>query len=199
MLAVNSTETLRARYLEMAEASKVLSDAEIRECNKLACILRAHLCDKAMSLLEEARDLPALFCYASDQTSHLCETIHHDAVKRRPVIRKGKMLHQFLMERGFLLIRPPSGPERSAVLLREPLPLTEGADTWGDFACGAQFFPMLRRLGHRGICVFHICADRKVFSALDRKFCQRQKAYYTPGEPPPQENCCLLTTLTLGL
>eukprot|EP00974_Lingulodinium_polyedra_P037254 3574212-Lingulodinium_polyedra.AAC.1 len=43
---------------------------------------------------------------------------------------------------------------------------------------------MLREVGHQGICIFHLVADRAVQSALEKRFAQRAQAYYTDGLGP---------------
>ena len=94
------------------------------------------------------------------------------------------MLHELLMQRGFLKTALPSGDDQVALLIRDPLPLTAGKRSWNLFSAGAAFYPLLRHCGRKGICVSHFVADRLAFSAIDRMFRQRQKAFYTPGLGP---------------
>ena len=65
------------------------------------------------------------------------------------------------------------GVARSAVLLRDPQPLTHGKGAQALLSCGIGFAKTLRQRGHRGIAVQHYTFDRAGFSALQRFFKQR--------------------------
>jgi hypothetical protein len=49
------------------------------------------------------------------------------------------------------------------------------------FAAACSFYPMLRRVGHEGIAIFALSADRAVLAPLDRLLRQRQAGFYAPG------------------
>eukprot|EP00969_Alexandrium_andersonii_P138302 6115729-Alexandrium_andersonii.AAC.1 len=80
--------------------------------------------------------------------------------------------------------RPASGDDQIAFLYTDVLPLTEGKKAWNVFTAGSTAFPLLRKAGHKGICLQHHSFDRAQFAALDRAFRQRHQAYYTAGLGP---------------
>ena len=53
--------------------------------------------------------------------------------------RKGKVLHEFLMHRGFLKSATPSGEYLVALLVDLPVPLSSGKSHWHLFSAAAQF------------------------------------------------------------
>jgi len=146
--------------------------------------LKAHLKNKSERLLEAAKHQPVLYSYSSDATALLCQHVAEAGQGAQKVVRRGRVLHELLMQRGFLKTALPSGDDQVALLIRDPLPLTAGKRSWNLFSAGAAFYPLLRHCGHQGICISHFVADRLAFSAIDRMFRQRQKAFYTPGLGP---------------
>lgn len=178
-------EDLRAEFLDFCRVGKSLGDDDDKRCAQLAEVLKAHLKDKCNQLVHGANGQPLLFCYSCDATSFLCADVQQNASLGTSIVRKGKVLHEFLMQRGFCKIVHASGREQLEVLFADPLPLTEGKSCWNQFAAGSKFYPMLRQQGHRGICVFHLSADRAVLSGLTRMFRQRLRAYYSDEFGPP--------------
>ena len=100
------------------------------------------------------------------------------------VVRVGKVLHEYLLQRGMVRAKPASGEDQIAFLFTDVLPLSEGKKAWNVFTAGSTLFPLLRKAGHKGICLHHHSFDRAQFTALDRAFRQRHKAYYTEGLGP---------------
>ena len=156
-----------------AEATKM--------CSKLAAALRVFLRSKADNLVQQSQGQAILYSYCSDATSFRCQTTAQSTGAVPHVLRRGKVLHELLMQRGFVMSRSSSGEEAVALLLQDPLPLTAGKSAWNMFTAASAFYPLIRNLGHQGIVIQHVCADRAAFSALDRHMRQRQKAFYTQG------------------
>ena len=67
---------------------------------------------------------------------------------------------------------------RLAFLSRDPVPLTNGKSAWHMFGPLASFFPLLQRIGHKGVVVTHYVFDRMAFSSLERKARQRHALYH---------------------
>lgn len=88
------------------------------------------------------------------------------------------------MERGCLHVARPGGAHVASIIVGEPRPLTSGKKAWSLFSAGAGFYPVLRQLGHKGLCITHLGADRAVQSALLRIFSWRRAAYYSEGVGP---------------
>lgn len=191
-------DALRQRFLYFCKVGRVLTDIELRECAQLAEALKEVLLEDAKRLLSSSSGQPVLFSYQSDATSLLCTAQQQAALgsSAQVVIRRGKVLHELLMQRGFLKMRTPSGQDRVAILMRDPLPLTAGKSVWHLFSAAVGFFPLLRKAGAAGICIQHLAADRAVFGALDRRLRQRQEAFYTEGLGPDHGKAAKLLKLT---
>ena len=180
-----AVERLKSLCQGFCKVSKTLANNEVQDCARLGEALKTHLRNKSEQLLAASRHQPVLYSYSSDATAILCQHVAEARQGTHTVVRKGRVLHELLMQRGFLRATSPSGDDQVALLIRDPLPLSVGKKSWNLFAAGAGFFPLLRHCGHEGICISHFVADRLAFSSLDRMFRQRQKAYYTPGMGPP--------------
>ena len=89
-------------------------------------ILTYHVNAKAVELAQSCLDAPILYSYQSDATSYLTRTSNRGRVDGTLVVRDGRTLSEFLMERGYLFMERPSGAQSSAVLVRIPRALTEG-------------------------------------------------------------------------
>lgn len=134
--------------------------------------------------MEATPNAPLLFTYQSDGTSSLCQSTAQASASDKRALRRGKVLEEFLMERSCVHIVRPSGKIESALLVGEPRSLSQGKKAWNLFAAAAGFFPLVRQLGHQGICVFHFGSGRAMFTALDRLLRQRRQAYYNPEVGP---------------
>ena len=53
-------------------------------------------------------------------------------------MRKGKVLQEFLVQRGLVVTRSPLGDETVALVTAEPVPLSEGKTAWNLFDAGAR-------------------------------------------------------------
>ena len=122
-----------------------------------------------------------MISYSSDATSFLCSSIAETRSLGDRVVRRGRVLHEFLMQRGFIIGFSVIGEQHAAILMSDPLPLTQGKKSTNLFAAGCKFYQLLRMVGHSGISIFHRVTDRAVLSSLERLFRQRQAAYYKDG------------------
>ena len=101
------------------------------------------------------------------------------------VVREAGRSSEFLMQVGILRYTEADGHCQTCIVLRDPLPMTEGKSGWALFAAARAFLPTLRELGHRGLCVEHIVHDRAVLPVLDRRMRQhhtRVRAGMVPGD-----------------
>lgn len=182
--ASDGTLDLRATLLDLCKVGKTLSKGEERLLDQLVEVLKHHLRQKCLSLLREAGGEAVLYSYSADSTPlKVASTRTHTAAGTQ-VVRKGKASEDFLLQRGFIKTTSATGEQRVAFLLSDILPLSKGKKAGHIFAAAARFFPILRKAGHVGICISHVCADRALFSSLDRMFSQRLSAYYRPGVGP---------------
>ena len=176
-------EGLQAFSLEYRSASKVLSGEDL-VCTRLAEVLKAHLINKCYTVFEQCKHQACLFSCSCDATSFLCQAQASATVAGETVCRKGKVLHEFLMQRGYLKCMSATGQERTALLFTDPVPFSEVKKCWNLFESGCRFFPLLPHTGHLGTCIFHLAADRAVQTPLQRMLHQRLEGFYTEGLGP---------------
>jgi hypothetical protein len=180
----DTAEGVRSLALRFCKAGANLNQESEDECAKLAEVLKAYLRKQAENTAKRHPHEAALASYISDATSFRCQSTASGSSHGRAVVRKGKVLEEFLMERICVYIATPLGGRDVAVVVADPRPLSKGKKALNLFTAGAKFFPMLRSFGRTGIVIFHLGTDRAVLSSLDRLFRQRQKAFYMPGVGP---------------
>ena len=159
-------------------------------------VLKHHLRQKCLSLLREAGGEAVLYSYSADATPLKVSTRKVHTTAGGQVVRQGRALEDFLLQRGLVKTTLATGEQRIAFLFGDILPLSEGKKSGNIFSAAALFFPMLRKAGHIGICISHVCADRALFSSLDRMSRQRLSAYYSPGVGPDLGDERVLLELT---
>lgn len=177
-------QQVKSQYLEFCRAGKVIQADEDTQVLRLAVALQQHLKEGALGLVKRAGKQPVLFSYSSDATSLLCQSVARESTGELVVVRSGKVLHELLMQRGIVKTTSSTGKGDMALLYHPPVPLTSGKSVWHLFGAGCKFFPLLREVGHPGIVLYHVVADRAVQKPLERMFSQRAQAYYTPGLGP---------------
>lgn len=183
--APRSADDVRQLYLEFCRVSKTLQDPEELECARLAEALKECLVRRARDLLDHCQGGAVLYTYGSDATSYVCQAVKVASLGAQgSVLRRGRVLNEFLMQRGHLFCRLPDGREFLAPLFKDPVPLSLGKKTANLFQAAVEFLPTLRRQGFRGLIVNHFVADRAVFSSLDLRLRQRHRAYYEPELGP---------------
>lgn len=171
----------------LCRISQPLSEESERTLAKTLETIYAHLRAKALLLMAGAAGQPVLYGYMADGTPlRATSTIVRNEGTTR-VVRKGRVLHEFLLQRAFLLTKSAgSGAEKLAVLLNEVLLMDEGKKAPHFFGAACRMWPLLRNpsLQHMGICIQGLCADRALFSSLDTLLRQRQAAFYEPELGP---------------
>ena len=124
-----SAADVRELYLEYCRVGKILSADEDVHCARLAEALRQLLRTRAGSLLEKARVCAVLYSYSCDATSYLCQVVKTAPLGTQGgVLRRGRVLHEFLMQRGHLFCKLPDGRELMALLFKAPVPLSFGEE-----------------------------------------------------------------------
>lgn len=175
---------IQEMLVDMSKVSKHLSRHEEQKLHQLVEIIKRHLKNKCLELVQTSQGMPVLYSYSADATPLKCASTAVVSAEGASLTRKGKVLHEFLVQRGVVKTKAEDGSVAMAFLFSDILPMSEGKRAWNFFSAGASFFPLLRRTGHRGISVQHHAADRAAFDAIDRCFRQRHQAYYTPRLGP---------------
>ena len=125
--AAVTPEKLKSMLQEFSRAGKNCSDGgEVRLAHKLCELLKRHLKDKCLAMVEDCRNQPLLISYSSDATSLLCRTVHRAQIGDTPIRRAGKDLYELLMQRAFFKSFGLDGEERVEILYWDPVPLTAG-------------------------------------------------------------------------
>jgi hypothetical protein len=151
-------DPFRTHCIEYARAGANLSEAPQRR--ELSGLL-VNLCDvsfeRVRAILDASVLRPLLYCYQSDATSYLCRSEIRTEAAYAKITRKGHELHEFLMERGFLVTLQPDGTRQGAVILGHPRPLL-GKDGWTLFSAAVDFFPLLKERSHQSIAFSTVLA-----------------------------------------
>ena len=180
----DAVQEVRSSFVGFCKASANLNQETEHECAKFAEVLKLFLRKKADDTARRHPQHAALVSYISDGASVLCQSTATASSQDRVVMRKGKHLEEFLMQRASVHVVTPAGGREVAVVVADPKPLTKGKKATNLFVAGAKYYHMLRSLGREGLVIFHSGADRMMLSAVDRLFRRRQQAYYTVGHGP---------------
>ena len=181
-----SGDEVRDLIRDYGTASKILPSHEITARSKLCEVLKAYLRDKAETLVKQNQGRPLLYCYGNDGTDMITQVhITVDAGPHRQLRRRGGRALEFLIEMAWVSARTAGGKWETCVLFRDPQPMTEGKKADHNFMAARRFFPMLRQLGHRGICVSYYCFDRKLQRALQRRIAAMNRMYYNHRDKQP--------------
>ena len=85
-----------------------------------------HLNNKCLQVFASNKHAAALWSYSVDATPLKTTTTHGATQGHQSVVRHGKVLREFLLQRGMVRARPASWEDQIASLLIYVLPLTEG-------------------------------------------------------------------------
>lgn len=131
---------------------------------------------KARQLVAAAGGAPVLISYSSDGTP--VSTKKRATAKSSSdvqVSRTGRTTDEYLVEHAFVRYVDAGGQHHSTVVLKDPLPLTNGKSAWALYACATNFIETARAMGHTGISVCHYAFDRAAYSALARHLRHRHQ------------------------
>lgn len=170
---------LLAMFRDFSDAYRVLSKEDELAVQKLSALSAAYLADKAKRLIVRSEGRPMLYSCGSDGTPMLTKfTSSSRTASSRTAVRKAGRAVEFLLQRGFVRTDDASGVPHLAALLAPPLPVDQGKAAYNLFTAACEFFPVVRKLGHTGICISQFAFDRAAFSAMQRKLHQRAALYY---------------------
>ena len=114
--------------------------------------------------------------------------------------RAGKLLQEWLLERGVSSIETASGEYEDCMLFSDPRPLAHGKGPWQCFKAGTDFSSGLRKRGCRGWCLWWCVFDGENFQSILHAFQGRHELYYS--EMGPQDDSATpelrATDLTMG-
>ena len=117
---------VRATLLDFCKVGKTLSKQEERVLHQVVEVLKHHLKQKCLSLLREAGGEAVLYSYSADATPLKVSTRKVHTTAGGQVVRQGRALEDFLLQRGLVKTTPATGEQRIAFLFGDILPLSEG-------------------------------------------------------------------------
>ena len=163
---------------ELATPHKVLNSQDVSRAAKLCEVVKHYLTNKAKSMVASASGRAVLYSYGSDGTPMLTRASFSSTLGGHTVRRYAGKSVEFLVERGFVKTTDGVGEPIVASLSRDPVPLLHGKTSWHIFPPACAFFPLLQRLGHRGIAVSHYCFDRAIYEPMMVKLRQRHAMFH---------------------
>lgn len=136
-----SAEEVRAHFLHHCVASRALDKAESKEGGLLCEAFKAFMVDLATDAIKAHAEHPILISYQSDATSYLSQSVVTASSGGAGVLRKGKALVEYLMERGIVFVSVLRRQEVEAfVLPGEPRLLRSGKKSGNLFQAASVFF-----------------------------------------------------------
>ena len=138
--------------------------------------------DRFKKAIASSGDRPKLFMYAADGTpATTTVTTTAMATETRLVVRKGKKLKEYYLEKAFLVTDDVVGTTRVNYLFRDARCL-ESKGHWSLYTAAVEFACLLRELGARGICVQGHCVDGAAWGVVE-KIELRTEKYYRDKDP----------------
>lgn len=172
-------QTLVSTFREFTAPHRVLDKHEDRIVFKLADVAWEYMQMKGKDLVNKANGRPVLFSYGSDGTPMLTRaTVTSQNSSGQQVMRRAGRAAEFLLERAFLRTTSSEGRPLAVALFKPPVPLDAGKGALQVFTASCHFFPLLHKVGHRGVSVAHYCFDRALFAALTKKQVERHALYF---------------------
>ena len=161
-------------YVAHGRAAAMVGRDCDREADLLSEVAKAFMWEKAAGVVRRAGNGPVMYSYQSDGTSSLTHRrwVHKLEGTSKKARRSGGAATEYLLQKAFVLTQRGIGGTEVVALIAEPRPLSHGKDTWCMYTAARDFFPTLRKLGHRGIALSHYSFDRVVFPACGRKLLQ---------------------------
>jgi len=157
-----------------AQVSLVAPPNEQRdEVDRLAEALSSFTRAEARRLVVGAKGAPLLCSYSNDGTPM--------TVRKRIMIqgvggtlsREGGTSRELLCQRAMFRSRDSTGGWKTAIMIRDPVPLVHGKGAEPVFSAAVEFLRTLRQMGHWGIAVQHYAFDRALHAPLVRRFKQK--------------------------
>ena len=171
-------EAVRGRVLGFCSARRVVARDEVDEVHKLCEALKAYLVARGKALLASEPTRAVLFSYGSDATPLMTRKVFRQSHAGVTAARNLGKPEEFLIERGFIKLVTAGGDVRMVSICRDPVSLAEGKTAWHMLMPMVRFFPMVQKLGHRGIVVSHYVFDRCAWSSLSRLARQRHDLFH---------------------
>ena len=167
----------------LGRASAILSRPELTKLAAVAEALYEGLLTKWRKLLETYPEDIAMSIYLADGWSASVRSTETAQIGTHLVLRRGRLKHEFLLQRRMLKVMLPDETVKKVMLVHEPVGLRNGRSSWHIFSSLCESGPpTLRRAGHRGFCLNVYIADGAVKSALEKRVRALHELYYEVAE-----------------
>ena len=157
----------RSELLRLGKCSTVYSKQDAVKASKFVACISNFLDDRARELVRTSPGQPLLYHYASDATSYLTQVVNTTKDGNTVILRKGRHIHELLVERAWFYTQGREGRGRGAIVLREPRSLNVGKGYWNLYAAMEDSVPLVKGMGHVGISVSHYGFDRQPLASLE--------------------------------
>ena len=152
---------------------QVANKFEFRLLARVGEVVKHFLKRKAAAVISAAANSPILVSYSSDGTPLAAKRRYTAKVNEHiSAQRSGMGTDEYLVQHAFYRYYDSQGLPHTAIVLRDPLPLTQGKTAMAIFSAAVEFMPTVREQGHSGITVSHYTFDRAYSSSLGKLFRQ---------------------------
>lgn len=142
---------VRRLVRDLVATAKVLTTQETRRVATIVRWIEDTLLHKMKQQIRQCPEAPVLCMYSSDGWSATVTTHIAGAVGPHVVEHRGRVRHEFCLERALLRQRRPCGDETLTVMARRPLGMCTGRRHGNFFTAATGILPTLADLGARGI------------------------------------------------
>ena len=177
-LPLDSVDALVSAFQELSLASKVHSKAEAWQCSFLAEALKVFEVQQASVFVKNHQRLPLLYSYSFDTTNTLIAHKAKAAAGHTTVQRGGRQAVELLTQRILLRTAATQSSKDLHHHFLEAVPMSSGKSQWYVFSAACSALPLGRSLGHEGLLVYHVVADRLQLGSLSRLLQARQELYH---------------------
>ena len=149
----------------LASPGSSLTQAEAQTALNLSVLLHDFQRSICKKFVQQARGLPMLLSYTVDPTSIALVATHTQKENSQTAVRKGKVLHELLMQR-MVLKRAGADGCVPRMVIGYPVALSEGKTARHIFHSAQKFLPLPGQWEHEGFLLVHVCADGALHSPL---------------------------------
>ena len=143
----HDVESLLRRF---AKVSLHLDSREMATVQQVAEVVKSYMRARLGSFVADSLGSPVLLSYSSDGTP--CSTKRHIVIRDdktgQKSQRSGRHTDEYLVQNAFVRRVDEFGDAHTIMVMRDPVPLTNGKSGWAMFAVGLDHNPSLREAGH---------------------------------------------------
>ena len=134
------------------------------EVGRLAEALSSFTRAEAQRLVVGAKGAPLLCSYSNDGTPMIVRKQIVTQGVGGTLSREGGASCELLCQRAMFRSRDSTGGWKTAIMIRDPVPLVHGKGAEPVFSAAVEFLRTLRQMGHWGIAIQHYAFDRALYA-----------------------------------